>query len=148
MMFLIKVFGKKSANNLAVGEKGLSETRGLIEHIVQTINSTIPLGSIPIDDNEEQKRLANNNIELFSNYLNVNRFFIDSEILSYAEEIRAEINRYMDSLIIWFNRASEEWANSVRESINIYNDVFNVRIPELQRKMEERFRNIYRYSTQ
>jgi hypothetical protein len=99
----------------------------------------IPQGS---QEESDAKQIAKNYIKLFDDYLNANRFYIDEQIVLYAEQIRSEVNRFMKTLNILFSRSDGEWANSVDNSIKTGVNVFDTIIPELRKKMEERQRKL------
>jgi hypothetical protein len=142
---ILQKLGRVPTEGGIIDAKSIPIISELNRRINKMIKSTTRLLPIPAGNKDEieGKKKAENDIELFLDYLNVNRFFIDSKILSYADQISIEIRRYLNSLNIFYRRGAEQWGDSVKRSINIGQDVFDNKIPELQRNIEERVRNVY-----
>jgi uncharacterized membrane protein (DUF485 family) len=116
----------------------------LIKRINDCERACTPLLSSQGND-EELKGVAKKKFALYSDYLDDNRIFINSEIVNEMLEIENGIQKYLNNLNIFFNRESEreKWSNAVERSINIGMELFDVDIPARKRKIEELYKRMY-----
>ncbi|GAB6121129.1 hypothetical protein [Dysgonomonas termitidis] len=129
-------------------DQSIPVTHRLNIKINEMVDSINLIRSTPFKNKVEMQLLidkAYNARNLYIKYIEENRIFIDLTIVSYAQDITNEVNRYITSLhrIILLLPRHEELDSAIKNSTEIENNVFNNKIPDLQRKIDDRFREIY-----
>lgn len=130
----------------------LNQTLSIIQELYKkmddALKNTEPLIRLSQENakGKEQLRITKEKIQLYSDFIDVNKIFIHSKIMSLFEGTRDKLNECIKLLPeqIELNKPKDqEWEKNGQLVSDKINNICNTEIPEIRKEIDLLFRNTY-----